>query len=385
MQTFDFIIAGAGAAGLSLAYKIVHSPLPLADILIVDRDAKRSNDRTWSFWIDREIAFDAIVYRQWERLFFIGENFHKTFDLEPYAYKMIRGIDFYSAIRADLEKHVNVTWIIGNVEDIIDGDEEAAVKIDGRLYHGKWIFDSTFNPAHFKPDPSRYHNLAQHFLGWEIETAEDCFDPTTATLFDFRTPQKDAMRFMYILPFSPRSALVEYTLFSANLLDAVEYEHALRHYLHDVLNISDYRIDAVERGIIPMSDVPFERQAGKRILNIGTKGGLVKPSTGYSFLRTQDDTGAIITSLLKTGHPFDIPKASRLHLFLDSIMLNLMYRRGGSMKKIFTELFKNNPIQRLFRFLDEDIRPTELIQVILSVPPWPFLKAWFRLKVLRKV
>ena len=32
------------------------------------------------------------------------------------------------------------------------------------------------------------------------------------------------MRFMYVLPFSPRRALVEYTLFSADLLPEAAYE-----------------------------------------------------------------------------------------------------------------------------------------------------------------
>jgi lycopene beta-cyclase len=39
------------------------------------------------------------------------------------------------------------------------------------------------------------------------------------------------MRFIYILPFSERRAMVEYTLFSADLLTRAEYEQALRDYL----------------------------------------------------------------------------------------------------------------------------------------------------------
>jgi lycopene beta-cyclase len=385
MVTYDYIIAGAGAAGLSLAHRIANSSLADARILIVDRDAKRSNDRTWCFWTNQEMHFEPVVSHRWDRLEFTGDGFHKIYNLKPYSYKMVRGIDFYSYVRADLETRPNVNWIQGNVDAVTDGDESAVLQVDGEEYCGSWIFDSTFNPALFKPDPARYHNLAQHFLGWEIETEEDTFDPGTATLFDFRTPQKETMRFMYILPFSPRRALVEFTLFSANLLDAAEYEDELRSYIQSVQKVTEYRVEAVERGIIPMSDQPFPRRAGKRILNIGTKGGRVKPSTGYSFLRSQRDTEAIVASLIKFGHPFNIPKDSRVHFYLDSIMLNLMYRKGGRMKSIFTALFKNNPIHRLFRFLDEETRPVELLQVLLSVPPWPFLKAWFRLKVLRKV
>jgi len=59
----------------------------------------------------------------------------------------------------------------------------------------------------------------QHFLGWFITSTTPAVDPSSMTLFDFRTPQRGSMRFFYILPFSPIQALVEYTLFSPHLLE----------------------------------------------------------------------------------------------------------------------------------------------------------------------
>ena len=38
---------------------------------------------------------------------------------------------------------------------------------------------------------------------------------------------------MYVLPFSPNEALVEYTLFSKDLLDDEEYETAINDYLKE--------------------------------------------------------------------------------------------------------------------------------------------------------
>jgi len=57
---------------------------------------------------------------------------------------------------------------------------------------------------------ARYHDLLQHFIGWEISTPQPAFSPQAATFLDFRTPQGVAMRFFYVLPFMAHRALVEY-------------------------------------------------------------------------------------------------------------------------------------------------------------------------------
>jgi hypothetical protein len=66
----------------------------------------------------------------------------------------------------------------------------------------------------FDTRPSRgmgRHGLTQLFLGQEIETEEAVFDPGAAMLMDFRCPQSGAPHFTYVLPTSPRRALVEDT------------------------------------------------------------------------------------------------------------------------------------------------------------------------------
>ena len=174
------------------------------------------------------MLFDPVVSKSWDKFLFVGEGFHKIIPLNGFRYKMIRGIDFYQYTQRALGACENVTFCRAKVDQIQDDVDGATVTADGRSFHGRWVFDSTFSPGDFKPDPRRYHNLMQHFLGWEIETPNDAFDPQVMTLFDFRTPQKDTMRFMYVLPYSRNEALVEYTLFSALLLTQQEYEEALK-------------------------------------------------------------------------------------------------------------------------------------------------------------
>jgi lycopene beta-cyclase len=224
MTEYDFIMAGGGAAGLGLAYHLCQSPIQARKMLIIDRDNKEHNDRTWSFWTTRSTPYEHMVYHTWDHIEFIGDSFHKVYDLHPYRYQMIRGIDFYRGVRSALSTMPDVDFLQAKINGIEDTKTSAQVTANDQPYLGKWVFNSLFTPSDYIKGPAGHHYLMQHFKGWEIETNSDAFNPQVVTLFDFRTPQNGTMRFFYILPFSKRRALIEYTLFSANLLKGHEYE-----------------------------------------------------------------------------------------------------------------------------------------------------------------
>jgi lycopene beta-cyclase len=408
MTHYDYILSGGGLAGLSLAYHLINSPLRDRSILIVDKDAKQQNDRTWCFWAQQPTLFDEIAYRTWPRLRFTSDDFTREYDLAPYHYQMIRGIDFYDFTREKLAKCGNITFVRGNIDRVDDAGDRAQVIVDGQPFSGSWVFDSTLPPSlrgsvptgveasagdmdqsvtRLKPPVlnGKHHHLNQHFRGWEIETDRPLFNPQLPTLFDFRTPQNGHMRFVYTLPLAENRALIEYTLFSANLLTAEEYDAGLKMYIEEKLSIRQYDIKHVEAGVIPMTDHPFPRKLGRRVMSIGTKGGRVKPSTGYAFLRVQRDSAAIVQSLVKHHEPFDLPAQRGRFGLHDSILLNIMTHHPDDLKPIFTLMFRNNPIQRIFRFLDETVPFHEEVRFIASLPPWRFLQALFRLKVLRRI
>lgn len=385
MREYDYIFAGGGAAGLSLAYHLTRGSGEAPSILILDLDDKRKNDRTWCFWTNRSTGLEEIYHHTWDQLWFFGENFESKIPLGRWRYVMIRGIDFYNWMREQLGKTGRVDFVQAEVLRIVDDVERPIVETKDDAYTAGWVFDSRVLPGSIQIDRSRYHYLHQHFLGWEIETATDIFDPDALTLFDFRTPQKGVMRFMYILPHSARRALVEYTLFSADLLSQEEYEQALREYLADVLKVSDYHIQDVEQNRIPMTDYPFQRRLGKRIWAVGTLGGRVKPSSGYAFWRIWNDAIAVADSIRLYKDPARIPLTPARYAWFDQVMLNVMYRQGHLTRKAFTWLFKNNPPDRIFKFLNEDNPLFEDIKVLLSLPILPFFKSFWRTQIQRKI
>ena len=372
-KNFDYIIAGGGMAGLSLAFYLNESSLRDGKILVIDRGEKNTNDRTFCFWEKGESAFEEIVFHRWKSLQFYGtKEFEKKLDIGEYEYKMIRAVDFYEFTKRKITANPNIEIVPANVESI----ENETVKTNVGMFEAdEFIFDSVTCKNYDNP---KYCNLLQHFTGWKIETKRDFFDSKQATLFDFRVAQHDECRFVYVLPTSAKNALIEFTVFSDNLLAQSEYDSELRKYISEVLSIENYKIIEIETGIIPMSDEPHEHFPAAKIIRIGTAGGFVKPSTGYSFERTQRRLKSLVKSLEAKREPL-IDERKPLIInwknYLDSVLLDVLRMKKHSAADVFTHLFRGSPAWRVLSFLDEETSFAEDFQIMQSVPRLPFAKS----------
>ena len=375
MFDYDYIIAGAGAAGLNLAHALGRGGFDSARVLLIDRDDKTSNDRTWCFWEAEENVLESIMHRSWVNLAFHGVGFSQVLRPQPYRYKMLRGIDFYEHMRGWLRAQSNMQMLRGEVahiEEMADG-QGAVVWVRERCFRARYVFNSLTPPL---PTDVRHHNFLQHFLGWVICAPRACFDPDVATLMDFRIEQGGDTRFVYVLPLDERRALVEYTIFSEVLLPRDAYVAPLRRYVEQQFGLERYEIEHEEFGVIPMSDAPRVRRPSAHVMNIGVAGGASKPSTGYTFVRTQRQAVRIVDALHRSGVPFytDSLSSRRFGVF-DSTLLNVLTNRRISGAQVFTELFRKNPAARILRFLDEDTRIDEDLRIMSSVHIPEFTRA----------
>ena len=372
MEKFDYIIAGAGCAGLSLAYHLSQSPLRQKTILLIDKAPKAHNDRTWCFWENKPNPFEKLVYRQWPVVDFYGTDFHASLDLEEYRYKMIRGIDFYQYVQQHLQSCNTIKFVYGNILAVDNESNGASVTVDGKIYTADFVFSSLYNWEK-QPKKAGNHYLLQHFKGWEVQTEADFFDPAKATLMDFRIEQQQETRFFYMLPLDKRRALIEFTVFSGSLLPDATYTTQLQGYIKEYLHLSAYSVMHEEFGVIPMTDHQFLATTGKHIIHIGTAGGQTKASTGYTFLRIQQQTQAIVQALVESGKPqVSSSPAGRYHIY-DSMLLNIMAKNRHSVKDIFTQLFKKNKASTVLRFLDEETTFAEELKIMSTTPYTPFL------------
>lgn len=370
--SYDYIICGAGCAGLSLLIRMIESQrVTDKRILLVDKEEKIKNDRTWCFWETEPDIFETLVYKSWDKLWYHDTGFSRLMKISPYQYKMIRGIDFYNYCLNIIRQQKNIELQYGHVESVATENEKAVLYMDGHRIEASYIFNSVlFDKPQLK---RKEYLLLQHFKGWIIETGKPVFNAREATMMDFRIKQEDGIAFVYIMPFTETKALVEYTLFSTELLPAEKYDAALKNYLKQYLAINNYKLLEEEFGVIPMTNYQFSLY-GEKVINIGTAGGQTKGSSGYTFKFIQKHSKALLNQLIETGNPV-LPQKTNRFKFYDSILLSILYHKELSASQIFTPIIKKNKPQQLLRFMDNESSLKDDLKIISGLPTLPFLKA----------
>lgn len=374
MQHYHYIFTGSGLSALMTIYEMILSgKFNDKSILLLDENPKKTNDRTWCFW-DKSALFSEIISKKWDVALFADENFQRNLDLNPYQYKMIRGLDFYKLVFELISKQENIHFANQKVIDFEELGNHCIVKTETENYTCNKIFNSIYNPNLVKSQ-TKYPLLQQHFVGWFIKSKEEVFDKNTATFMDFSVEQKGNTRFMYVLPTSSTEALLEYTLFSKDLLSKEEYENEIQDYIKN-LGISEYEIIEKEQGSIPMTSYKFWKHNTKNVINIGSVGGWTKASTGYTFKNTTKKSKALIEFLSSETDFRKFHKTDKFW-FYDLLFLDVLYRRNDLGSKVFSALFKEGNPTLIFKFLDEETTFWEDLQVIWKCPKGLFVRALF--------
>ncbi len=375
-------IVGAGAAGLSLAHRLERVLSGRSVVVVETPDAGlRPPERTWCFWEAPEGEWDAVVSHRWHALSVVGpDGTTWRSPTDPLVYKMVRSRDFEALVRDGLRR---VRTLCGTVTGIADGPEEAVLRLRGsdgadtELAAGL-VFDSR-PPRGF---PAGAVTLRQHFRGWFVRTDRPRFDLSAAVLMDLRVPQPDrGVAFGYVLPFDSRTALVEYTEFTRDVLDDAGYEEALRDYTGRLLELGVFTIIGVEQGVIPMTSARLPTRAGRRVYRIGTAGGATRPATGYTFAGAQRQTRQIAAALAEGRTPGRCPAHRRRHLLMDTVLLRGLDDGVIDGAEFFATLFRDNPLPRLLRFLDGTTGPLEELAIGAHTPVPTMLTAlWAQIR-----
>ena len=348
----------------------------LADksILIVDKDDKDQNDRTWCYWEVGDGYFEEVVRNQWSIIEYNSSNANIIKDISPYRYKMIHGIDFYNYTKSVLDQAHNISWRKASTKDILSIDGHHEILLDsGQVIVAPLVFKSYNGSADI--DKSLY--TIQHFGGWYIESDQDVFDENKALLMDFNIPQEGETRFFYVLPENSRSALVEIAIYSDAPWNHSSYDQAIDNYIKTHLKLTNYSITHREYGAIPMTMYPFWKHNQKGLYHIGTAGGVVKPSSGYAFERIQRHSEAIMIALQK-GQPIENSYnflKKRFYRY-DGTLLHVILKQGYPSDKIFDKMFGRNPMQDVLRFLNNDTSLLQEFSLFRKLPALPFAKGF---------
>lgn len=376
MQHYNYIFSGAGLSALTTVYEMILSE-QFSDktILMLDVDAKKTNDRTWCFWDSESTQYEHLIAKKWHTALFADENFSRKFPMKPYSYNMIRGLDFYNAMFTTIANHKNIVFKTEKVVSFTDEDQFCLVKTNVETYKCDKVFNSIFNPKEVLIQ-TEFPLLQQHFIGWFVKTKQPVFDKNCASFMDFSVEQRGNTRFMYVLPTSPTEALVEYTLFSKDLLQDEEYEMEIQKYIKN-LGETDFEITDTERGNIPMTCYEFWKHNTKNIVNIGSAGGWTKASTGFTFKNTTRNSKKLVMFLTKESDLRNYFKKDKFWYY-DLLFIDVLHKKNEVGSKIFARLFQKGHPELIFKFLDQETSIWEDLQVMLKCPTILFMKAVFR-------
>ena len=394
VASYDYIIAGAGGAGLSLLHYLMEAPnLASKSILVIDKSFQKTNDRTWCFWNKDASAFENLVKNRWDTISIHAQGFDKELPTAPFSYKMIQGIDFYNDVLSKVKTKQNIHFqeatITGiSVLDASNISKGAKVEWEGGSAMGEYIFSSLL-PFQMNQlaTAAAYSNslqsgtssnkqapfLWQHFKGRVVQFDTPVFNKAIAKLMDFNVPQQGATAFMYQLPLNENEALVEYTIFSENVLDIAEYDKVLDAYLATAFPGSTYITKHDEIGAIPMTQIELASTQAP-IYTIGALGAAIKASTGYAFQFIQEQCKNIATQL-ERGLPIQTKVHNTRHQFYDAVLLHVLFHHKMEGAEIFKRIFDKNEAATVFKFLSNTSTIMEDIKIMRSLPTHIFLLA----------
>ena len=367
------LIVGGGCAGLSLGVHVVEAARRAGRacprVEIVEPREAYARDRTWCGWRFGEHPFTAAVSHRWQR-WAVQEGSRRIVRASArHPYECIPADAFYRLAQARLGP---ARLRLGtSVTAIEDRGDHVVVETSAGTLRAAMVFDSRpETPGEQTETGVDEVSLLQHFVGWEITAPRPCFDPDVVEMMDFAVSQARGLHFMYMLPFSDRTALVEATYISPAGLDAAQYEADIRGWLERRYGLREFTVEFREAGRIPMSTRPARPRSSPRVVQIGLRGGLAKPSTGYAFAAIQEFSAGLAARIVASPDgPVEPPEARGAAVVaMDRVFLSYLDRHPGRGPALFADLFEKLPPDLLCRFLTDHGSPLDGLRVMAATP-----------------
>ena len=372
------LIAGAGCAGLSLAVALLDAGFA-GRITLVEPRLEYVRDRTWCFWETTPHPFSNAVTHRWKAWRVSSKGHAVIRSSERYPYAHLPADRFYAAALDRLGQSHSCELVLGAaVESVDPTPTSVCAQTSMGEIRASWFFDS--RPANVQVS-SLGPGLLQRFTGWHVRTDRPCFSSEIAGLMEFQTSERPGRTpFLYTLPFSANEALVEQTYFDHPGLPPADASQELRDAVAELTGGASFEILYRESGCLPMFAAPrtppepARDEVASRSHAIGLRGGRVKPSSGYAFLRIQRHSRAVARALVQGGA---IPAEAESPVFgsLDRLFLRAIDREPGRAPDLFLRLFERVPADLLVRFLSEETSLPETLRVAAALATPSFLRS----------
>lgn len=371
-------VLGGGAAGLSVVCHLAAAGWT-GRLVVVDDGVRPVARRSWAYWSAGDLLLDAVATPGVDHLAVRGPTLDRVLALERHRYRVMTGAALEAAVHDLRGPGLEVDLVRATATSVRAAGDHALVMLDPHdpyaspVLRARWVLDSV-GPSGSGSAPTSIPHL--DFVGHHVRTPTDVFDPSTPVLMDFPTDQSAGLRFVYVLPTSPREALVESTRFvvpsPGHELPPARHADTVTAYV-DAL-AGSHEVTGSEEGVIALHTDPPPRARGP-VVPIGARAGLVRASTGYGWSHIQRHSAALAASLVRHGHPHDVPGPDRWHAGLDALLLDVVRDEPAAVVDVLEALFARNDPDRVVDFLERRSGPLAELGLFVTLPVRPYARA----------
>jgi len=374
----DVVIIGMGASSCLLLLAMERRGwLKNKRVVVIEPRLNDLPDKTFCFWsLESDVIQEhlkAIITDSWNQCeVLIGH----TQNMGHYQYHCIESAALWKYTSTVGEGN-GVRFVQGGVEEIEVNGDTRMVRTSNEIFACHRIFDSRPPSWDTLNEPDAYH-IHQSFVGWFVKPQS--FDANRAIrLMDFEIPQNGHCQFMYVLPFSDGRVLVEFTRFGSEKVSPDEAQEQLKNYVNN--HFGEVEILNTEEGCIPMSNRSLITVDDHQVIPIGTRAGMLKPSTGYAFRKMYDHAESCLDEMgIRDNEDrqyspfFKLPVWNRFAWY-DQLLLYILTHHPHQGKGIFQTLFSKVALKETLQFLDEKTSLWKEVKIFSRLPKIPFLRA----------
>ena len=364
---YDIVILGAGCSGMLLSFFLSNQKTKhKKKILLIEKNQSFVFDKTWCFWEENSLnTFDDCINNSWDKWILCDNNENILKNSKSYQYNQIKSIDFFKFIEKIINKDNNFEFIQG-LEVADDCIKKNKIFFNNTEIEFSELIDCRFSKENL---PKNY--VSQIFFGLEIQITSD-----TKSEINFDTPfiisdltyDETSVFFYYIIPDKKNNSfLIQATFISKK--SSIDFDkNKIHEYIKNKLKLSDYSVLREEDGLIPQFSIsPYYSYLKSK--NGGTAHGMVKPSSGYGFLRSYNWAQIRANDLLNIkqqvkGQIF----YSYIYNFLDTVFLEVFKENPKYTFDLFSAMASKIGGTLYAKFLTEKASLVEILKVIVITP-----------------
>jgi lycopene beta-cyclase len=339
-------IVGAGLAGTCLALSLLEAKFD-GEITLYDSATRFDRERHWCAWGPLPRYLRPYISHSWREVEIVTpeESVRRRTTGTPYVH--IEGRPFLAEAHRRIRRANNVCVRLG--ENIEPED----------LTHG-YVFDATSRPC---GEPALIQSAVSRVLRFDRPVAG-----RAARLMDFRRSGERDIRFMTVLPFGPREALVRTTRVDDRGSATEEDLNVLDAYVASEFDARARVLSTTERSIPILFEDPSCVEEPMRA-RLGVCGCAVPGTARYGLARVVAQVAAMTPAVVR-GERLPALRPHAAVRWVESQLLDRIVAGPSPAMQAFASMFRA-PTEAATRFLSG--RPTwsDLTTVLLSLPRRP--------------